>query len=429
MSNDTIICLDGTASISATASGGTEPYTFNWTGLVGDGPHLVNPNYSQYFTVNVIDSSNCVSNLDSVLVALNPPILLSVYNDTTICPYDTAALFATANGGNGGPYVFSWVDDNGNTISSTNSGNSSAITPIPVASFTNYTVTVEDNCETPMKTDSLQIDWHDLPTVLFDADVVDGCYPISVQFTNNTLSSNVQTCLWDLGNGVTSTNNDSVSTVYNQPGQYHVSLQVTSPESCVNDTTFYNFIEAYDYPVAGFLSVPNPVSVLTPSVQFMDTSSNDVVLFEWNFMDSNLTVLGTSFDQNPTFNFPDQDEYAYLVQLIVENQNGCTDTTYNYQLVEGQFALFLPNSFTPNDDGLNDKFFPVGDKIDPNEYDFQVYNRWGEVIFETKNPSDYWDGKLNGAYVSNGTYLWKVIAKNMNNGEFIEKKGFVIMSR
>ena len=220
-----------------------------------------------------------------------------------------------------------------------------------------------------------------------------------------------------------------VSTVYNQPGQYHVSMQITSPESCVNDTIFYNFIEAYDYPVAGFLSVPNPVSVLTPSVQFMDTSSNDVVLFEWNYMDSNLTVLGTSFDQNPSFNFPDQDEYAYLVQLIVENQNGCTDTTYNYLLVEGQFALFLPNSFTPNDDGLNDKFFPVGDKIDPNEYDIQVYNRCGEVIFETKNPSDYWDGKLNGAFVSNGAYLWKVIAKNMNNGKFIEKKGFVIMSR
>ena len=57
-----------------------------------------------------------------------------------------------------------------------------------------------------MKTDSLQIDWHELPTVLFDADVIDGCYPISVQFTNNTLSSNVQTCLWNLGNGVTSTN-------------------------------------------------------------------------------------------------------------------------------------------------------------------------------------------------------------------------------
>ena len=91
----------------------------------------------------------------------------------------------------------------------------------------------------------------------------------------------------------------------------------------------------------------------------MDTSSNDVVLFEWNYMDSNFTVLGTIFDQNPSFNFPDQDEYAYLVQLIVENQDGCTDTTYNYQLVEGQFALFLPNSFTPNDDGLNDKFFQL----------------------------------------------------------------------
>ena len=155
-------------------------------------------------------------------------------------PYDTASLPRPTE--NGGPYVFSWVDDNGNTISSTSSGNSSAITPTPVSSFTNYTVTVEDNCETPMKTDSLQIDWHELPTVLFDADVVDGCYPVTVQFTNNTLPLNIQSSIWNIGNGVTSNNNDSYPQfIINRA--IHVSLQVTSPESCVNDTTFYNLLK------------------------------------------------------------------------------------------------------------------------------------------------------------------------------------------
>ena len=271
------------------------------------------------------------------------------------------------------------------------------------------------------------VDWHDLPTVLFDANNFDGCYPVEVQFTNNTLSSNVQTCIWNLGNGLTSTNTDTVSTIYNTPGLFDVSLEVTSPEGCVNDTTFFSFIEAFDYPVAGFLSVPNPVSVLTPSVQFMDTSVG-AVLFEWNFMDSSMNILGSSFDQNPTFNFPDQEEYAYLVELIVENQHGCTDTAYNYQIVEGQFALFLPNTFTPDGDGLNDEFYPVGDKIDPNNYDFQVYNRWGEMIFQTKDPLVHWDGKFKGDYAPSGNYLWKINLKDIQSGEYKELKGFVILS-
>ena len=427
MSSDTIICLDGTATISASASGGTQPYSYNWVGLSGNGPHQVSPTYSQYYKVNVIDSANCVSDQDSVLVALNPPILLSVYNDTTICPYDSAFALANATGGNGGPYIYNWVDDNGNSISSIPSGTGSTIYPVPIDAYTHYYVTVEDNCETPSKTDSILVDWHDLPTVLFDANNFDGCYPVEVQFTNNTLSSNVQTCNWNLGNGLTSTNTDTVSTIYNTPGLFDVSLEVTSPEGCVNDTTFFSFIEAFDYPVAGFLSVPNPVSVLTPSVQFMDTSVG-AVLFEWNFMDSSMNILGSSFDQNPTFNFPDQEEYAYLVELIVENQHGCTDTAYNYQIVEGQFALFLPNTFTPDGDGLNDEFYPVGDKIDPNNYDFQVYNRWGEMIFQTKDPLVHWDGKFKGDYVPSGNYLWKINLKDIQSGEYKELKGFVILS-
>lgn len=429
MSNDTIICIDGTAVVSASASGGTQPYTFNWTGLAGNGPHAVSPTYSQYYKVNVVDSANCVSDHDSVLVALNPPILLSMSNDSSICPYDIASVFATANGGNGGPYNYSWIDDNSTVFNPISIGSASNINPNPIDGYTYYYVTVSDNCETPPKTDSVLIDWYDLPTVNFTADTNTGCYPVDVIFSNITTLSQVATCSWDLGNGYFSNNIDTAITVYSSPGIFDVTLEVTSPEGCVNDTTYFSFIEAYDYPEAGFTAHPNPVSILTPTVQFVDTSTLDVVLYEWTFYDSLNSFIGSSFDQNPIFVFSDNIEQNYNIELYVENQYGCSDTIYGVQVVEGQYSLYMPNSFTPNGDGTNDYFFPYGDKIDLDNYKFQIFNRWGEVVFSTTDFNDKWDGQFKGKNVPNDAYLWKIDVKNINSGEYKELKGYVLLTR
>ena len=116
MSNDTIICIGGTATVGVTASGGTQPYTYNWVGLTGNGPHTVMPNYSRYYKVSVTDSFNCVSDYDSVLVALNPPLIINTSSDTIVCPYDSLDIGVTVLGGNGGPYNYSWTTASGVSV-------------------------------------------------------------------------------------------------------------------------------------------------------------------------------------------------------------------------------------------------------------------------------------------------------------------------
>ena len=424
ISNDTIICIGGTADISCVVSGGTSPYGFNWTGLTGNGPHTVSPTYSQYYKVSVTDSSNCISDFDSVLVALNPPIILNISNDTTICPYLDAVNSVATIGGNGGPYNYVWVDDNGANI-----GNTSSLNVTPIDGFTYYYVTVTDNCETPSQIDSLLVDWYDLPTVTFDSDTNNGCYPVQVYFYNTTNISQVASCDWDLGNGFSSTNTDTVINTYANPGIYNVFLEVTSPEGCINDTTFYNFIEIYDYPTAGFISNPNPGSILTPKVQFSDSSSSDVVFFEWTFYDSTYSLVGTSNDQNPTFIFSNTIEQDYPVELYVENQYGCSDSIFGVQVIQGQYAFYMPNSFTPNGDGLNDYFYPIADKVDFSNYQFQVFNRWGEVVFSSMDLTERWDGTFKGQPAIADAYLWTINLKNSNTGELKEIKGYVLLSR
>ena len=424
MSNDTITCIGGTATVGVTATGGTVPYSYSWNGITGNGPHDVSPTYSQYYKVSVIDSFNCVSDYDSVLVALNPPIIINPSSDTTVCPFDSLDISVATFGGNGGPYNYGWTLDNGMSI-----GTQSSINVLPVSSSTYYYLTISDNCETPESSDSILVSWYDLPTVDFSSDTSGGCWPVEVYFYNNTSVSQVASCDWDLGNGFYSNNLDTVVTIYNTPGSYHVTLDVTNSDGCDNDTTYFNYIDIYDYPVAGFTSRPNPASILSPAVQFVDTSSLDVVYFDWTFYDSTNTIIGSDYVQNPVYNFSGIIEQQYYIQLYVENQNGCSDTAYGTQIVEGEYAFFLPNSFTPNGDGLNDSFFPVGDKISVENYSFKIFNRWGELIFSTNDFNEKWDGTYQNNALSSDAYIWKIDLVDSSSGKEKSLKGYVLLSK
>ena len=423
ITNDTIICLGGTATIGVNAIGGTPPYNYNWENLSSSVLHIVNPFYSQYYKVNIEDSSGCESNYDSVLVALNPPIIINTLTDS-ICPYDSLDLSVVAFGGNGGPYNYSWTNQSGVQISNQTITNISPISP-----NTTYYVTVSDNCETPENNDSVLVSWFDSPKVDFSSDTSEGCWPVEVLFYNNTNVSQVASCEWNLGNGIFSNNLDTVVIIYNTPGSFHVTLEVTNSDGCDNDTTYFNYIEIFDYPVAGFISRPNPASILNPSVQFVDTSSLDVVYFDWTFYDSTNTIIGSDYIQNPTYNFSGIIEQQYHIQLYVENENGCSDTVYGTQIVEGEYAFFLPNSFTPNGDGLNDSFFPVGDKVSIENYSFKIFNRWGELIFSTNDFNEKWDGTYQNNPLSSDAYIWKIDLVVSSTGKEKNLKGYVLLSR
>jgi len=423
LTNDTVVCIGGTATIGATANGGIPPYSYNWVNLGGNGPHNINPQFSQYYKVNATDSLGCISSYDSVLVALNPPILITSQGEF-ICPGDSVNLGVTVLGGNGGPYYYVWTDAGGSTVDTLNS---SSATPINDSSY--YYVIVSDNCETPESSDSILVSWYDLPTVDFSADTTSGCWPVEVYFYNNTAVSQVATCDWDLGNGFYSNNLDTVVTIYNTPGSYNVTLDITNSDGCSNDTTYFNYIDIYEHPVAGFTSNPNPVSILTPTVQFVDSSSADVVYFDWTFYDSTNAMIGSDYVQNPIYNFSGLIEQQYYIQLYVENQNGCSDTVYGIQIVEGEYAFFLPNSFTPNGDGLNDSFFPVGDKISVENYSFKIFNRWGELIFSTNDFNEKWDGTYQNNALSSDAYIWKIDLVDSQSGEEKSLKGYVLLSK
>jgi gliding motility-associated-like protein len=407
-SNDTLICIGGNAVIQATASGGNGgSYVYNWSGLASStSTQIVSPTAPTTYVVQATDPQGCTSPTENIVVNMYPPILSTPGAHQTVCPGESALLSVTPNGGFGGTYYYSWTDVNGNVVSTTNPA---IVTPTTAPMI--YTVSITDNCETPATINTLTVNWHPLPQPAFIPNIFDGCYPVDVQFTNITDPNLVNTCLWNFGNGTTSTQCGTVNNVYTQPGNYSVSLQITSNEGCVGSTTISNLIEVYDYPMANFGFTPTVINVLEPTALFIDSSSTDVTFFQWNFGTNG--SLGMSNLQHPQFTFPNTEPNTFPIELIVTNANGCRDTLTRTILMNGVYSFYVPTAFTPNNDGVNDYFFPQGEGIDPLNYDMYIFDRWGNLIFSTDDVNKQWDGTHLGEKAKSDVYVWRIVTKDV----------------
>lgn len=418
-SNDTIICGNGTATLSAGPTGGNgAPYTLTWdNGLIGNGPHQVQPLLNTCYAVIATDPLGCVSTVDEVCVALATPLLISAYEDQTLCPGDTALFSCIGEGGNGGPYAFFWTDNAG-WQANTQDG-----WVVPTASTTTYCVTVNDACGTPPATDCITVNLLPVPVPDFTVDETEGCTPISVNFTNLTAQGSVSSILWDFGDGNTSTIDPATSHKYIVPGCFDVSLSITAPNGCEATTTMDSLICARPLPVAGFTWSPNPATTLFSTVSFYNASSgND--FNQWYFSD-----MDESTDLHPSFHFPENIPDFYPVELIVTNEYGCQDSITHMIEIRQDVLLYVPNAFTPNSDGINDYFFAKGMGYDPSDFELLIFDRWGNIIFKSEDIDLHWDGTYLGADVPNDVYVWKLTTSDPHDKTARELVGHVTVVR
>ncbi|MCB0403121.1 MAG: gliding motility-associated C-terminal domain-containing protein, partial [Flavobacteriales bacterium] len=216
---------------------------------------------------------------------------------------------------------------------------------------------------------------------------------------------------------------DTVSHTYNTPGTYDVTLTVADANTgCVNSITKNNYVEVFANPVADFIMDPNPTTMFNPTINFFDQSYTNIVNWWWNF-----GGLDTSGMQNPSYTFP-EDTGKYLVTLTVIDANGCTNTITNTAIVKGEFAIYIPNAFTPDFDGMNDGFGPKGFGISTEDYGFYIFDRWGEILFESHTLFEPWDGTYKGKLVPNNVYVWRIVFQDLD-GKTYKKTGHVSVVR
>jgi gliding motility-associated-like protein len=212
---------------------------------------------------------------------------------------------------------------------------------------------------------------------------------------------------------------------FTEPGCWNVTLTITTAEECVGTVTIPNYICVFDYPTADFTFGPQPTNILNPIISFNNESFN-ADTYNWIF-DANGTAAESQFE-NPTYTFPSANPGTYEVCLEAITINGCNDVICQNVLIDQEFIIYVPNAFTPGGgDLINNKFMPIVKGEDPLKYSFMVFNRWGELIFETSYASQGWDGTYKGIMSKQDVYVWKVTCLDASSRELHEYIGHVTL--
>ncbi len=396
------ICIGQSANLTAAGQGGTAPYQYAWTDGVSNWlvPNpSVSPVVTTTYSVVVTDANNCISAVQMVTITVNPPLSVNAITTQVVCQNTVVNLSAVAAGGDGN-YTYTWTP--GPLV-----GPNVTVT---ATATQQYTVTVTDGCGTPLATDTVSVIINPAPIPTFTTlQAAQGCEPLCLDFVNTT--PNTASVVWTFGNNIGTSTSSPANFCFNTAGNYDVTLTVTDNIGCTGTTTMLNYVTVYPNPIANFSSNPNPATELNNIVQFTDLSTG-AVSWIWSFGPDD----SASMVQHPIYTFDSVG--TFMIQLIVTNSWGCQDSITLPQVVEEDFAVFIPNTFTPNGDGLNDLFFPQGIGVDPDHYTMWIFDRWGNLIYQTSVWPGGWDGTVQGkGECQIDTYVYKIATQDANRAK------------
>lgn len=280
------------------------------------------------------------------------------------------------------------------------------------------TLTVDDEtfCNSPVAKDStLRISDNVLARFSTPAR---GCAPYNALFKNESRGG--VDFKWEFGDATTSTDGSpTVTHRYNNPGTYNVRLIANDPNTCnQSDTSGWFTITIFSLPTARFTWAPNP-PVVNTRTQFTNLSSPDAVRFLWDFGDGE-----TSTERDPIHQFNATD--TFNVVLIAYNANSCSDTFSAPVIALIEPLLDVPNAFTPGRFGTNGEVKVVGFGI--SKMTWRIYNRWGQLVFETNDRKRGWNGMFKGVLQPMDVYTYTLEAE-FSDGQKLRKTGDINLLR
>ena len=397
---DTAFCSGDSAVLGPAAMPG---YSYMWSPANGlSNPAVSNPVssltttgnniFTQTYTVLKTDSLGC-ANTDTAVVTVNP---LPIAHFTPPAPgCQTASGITFAPDGTFLPNAsFLWGFGTGASPATSNLQNPLVNYSTPVTSAVTLTISqTGSNCRNTF-TDSVEITPG--PNADFTPDIVTACINLKVCFTNTSTGGNPLGAIWDFGDGSTSTAPNPCH-VYSAVGVYPVSLKITTAQGCTDDTTAVNLIHIIAGPTAKFTVSESVVQQPDDEVIFTNQSANSLT-YLWTF-----GTGAASTEVNPTALFPNYG--VYNVVLHAYNALGCEDSTTLPITVLPPQNLYIPNAFTPNNDGNNDLFY-----IEMQEgvtlWSFKVFDRWGEKVHDGLYP---WDGTYKGKPCPQAVYVYEAV--------------------
>ncbi len=391
------VCIGSAATLSA--SGGSSylwigPNNYNYNQANAFIP-VVNNNSSGPYSVIVTNTiTSCSSSTVVQVVGYNFPLPTPSINATSkICLNSTINI----KGNGGGTYLWNGPAN----FVSTDQTLNFRVSSLNMAGIYTLTVKNESNCAASA---TVLISVYALPNATVNSSRDKTCVPLCTDF-NITPGSNIapikKTTYVVESLFISDT---AFSYCIQKGGNRLISAFFTDTNGCVNSSTLQ--LTVYPQPIADFEYFPQKPVENIDNVIFTNTSlGSKLTKWQWYFSENG----GYKSESDNTI-FLFENAGTYPVVMVVSNSWGCSDTVIKSIVVDEDFSLYVPNSFSPNDDGKNEIFQPKG--INIVSYQLQIFDRWGERMYSTNNFLNGWDGSYNGGSCQDGIYVWKIEATN-----------------
>jgi gliding motility-associated-like protein len=487
-SDQIITCTSSSVTLNGSSSSTGANYIYSWTGTLVSGQGTLTPvvNQAGIYTLTVKDTTDGCSSMDNVTVTINtnPPTANAGSDKNITCASPSVHLDGSGSS-TGANFTYAWsgtitsgsgtltptVNQTGTyTLTVTNIANGCTASDAVVVSNTNGpTFSGRDSVDASCNlfngqatitvaggTPPYSAVWNstppqngltvfNVPSGLYTVTVTDngGCTITESIFVGEispptaTITSTSELC--NMGNGTVSADASGGSGHYTY--QWNTPLKDTT--AVVNNLHNGNYtvtvsdgncsihlsvsVDNIPGPTASFVPDPQVLTTMSGPVFFFNNSTGNINEWQWYFGDGY-----TDTTQSPMHSYPNAG--TYTISLVVMETNGCRDSVSDTVVVRDVFTLYIPNAFTPNGDGLNDLFYPEGDNIDPSAYEFEIYNRWGNMVYYTTNINGKWNGTNNNSGkvpddCINGVYTYRVLAKQIGLGMQHEYVGSVTLYR
>ena len=392
-------------------NGGAPSYQWylNGTPSGSNGPVFTAANPSGIMTVYAVvtPSTGCPPETTDTIVfdiqpILNPDAYITASTNDSLCPGEQLSFTADASD-TGEPPEFAWY------LNGTFTGNTTSqfsFVPIAHGDEVYVTVTSDYECLSPATATSdvytvnlfspLQVAIEDGPLEICSE------LPLELEYSHSGGNSATWTLSWE-GGGTTFPGN-----VFIPPATGYYTL--TADDECFLPVKDSVFVEVLPLPFSDFIYNPENPSIFIPHVQFTNLSTGAIA---WNWQ---LDSVTSATEMHPSHDYPVSGDYP--VRLVSTNQFGCTDTMIRVIEIENIITAYVPNSFTPNGDGINDLFGLSG--FATGGYAMSIYNRWGIKIFNSESGYGMWNGKAtDGDTAPAGVYVYSIRLANDKTGKLI----------
>ena len=243
------------------------------------------------------------------------------------------------------------------------------------------------------------------------------CDPATIRFVSLSESEDPLTYYWNFSNNKTSTLKEP-EILFTPAGTYYAQLTIYSKGIC-NDTSYsaVSTVSVFPVPVSAFSLTPTQTTIFDPII-FIKSKASDAIHYSYSFGD------GTSDEFANGYHIY-QDPGNYVITQYVTNGYECTDSSSQVVTILPEYRFWIPDAFSPDGNDVNEIFMPIAFGID--HYQFEIFDRWGRLIFKTSDPHEGWNGMYKGEVCKQDVYVWRIEFRNVVDGRHELRCGHVTL--